>query len=167
MSQTMSAFTVSHFSYAPLIKCKITRKRNMIFYSETTSVKRIYICISHWNFIVIRSETNEKMDLEGHYPKNTISHCIISNKTRITIHFFQGRISAMPEIRADLFLAISKTGMCLLTSSFFKLFTILGAWLETEGLRVRASPASLRCGPWARHIYPSLVLVQPRKTHPA
>ena len=22
------------------------------------------------------------------------------------------------------------------------------------------------CGPWARHIYPSLVLVQPRKTHP-
>ena len=32
--------------------------------------------------------------------------------------------------------------------------------------RVRASPASLRCGPWARHIYPSLVLVQPRKTCP-
>ena len=30
----------------------------------------------------------------------------------------------------------------------------------------RASPASLRCGPWARHIYPSLVLVQPRKTRP-
>ena len=23
--------TVSHFSYAPLIKCKITRKRNVIF----------------------------------------------------------------------------------------------------------------------------------------
>ena len=34
--------------------------------------------------------------------------------------------------------------------------------LETEGPRVRASPASLRCCPWARHIYPSLVLVQPR-----
>ena len=32
--------------------------------------------------------------------------------------------------------------------------------------QVRASPASLRCGPWARHIYPSLVLVQPRKTRP-
>ena len=30
----------------------------------------------------------------------------------------------------------------------------------------RASPASLRCGPLARHIYPSLVLVQPRKTRP-
>ena len=40
----------------------------------------------------------------------------------------------------------------------------LSAWLETEGLWVWASPASLRCGPWARHIYPSLVLVQPRKT---
>ena len=32
--------------------------------------------------------------------------------------------------------------------------------------RVRASPASLRCGPRARHIYPSLVLVQPRNTRP-
>ena len=37
------------------------------------------------------------------------------------------------------------------------------AWLETERPRVRASQASLSCGPWARHIYPSLVLVQPRK----
>ena len=36
----------------------------------------------------------------------------------------------------------------------------------TEGPRVRASPASLRCGPSARDIYPSLVLVQPRKTRP-
>ena len=59
------------------------------------------------------------MDLEGHYPQNTISQCIISNETQITLHFFQGRISAMPEIRADLFLAISKTGMCLLTYQFF------------------------------------------------
>ena len=31
-------------------------------------------------------------------------------------------------------------------------------------LRVRDSPASLRRGPLARHIYPSLVLAQPRKT---
>ena len=30
----------------------------------------------------------------------------------------------MPEIRADLFLAIPKTGMCLLTLSVFKRFTI-------------------------------------------
>ena len=42
----------------------------------------------------------------------------------------------------------------------------LSAWLETEGSRVRVSPASLPCGPWARHIYSSLVLVQPRKTRP-
>ena len=65
------------------------------------------------------------MDLEGHYPQNTISHCIISNETQITLHFFQGQISAMPEIRTDLFLAVSKTGICLLTLSFLKRFTIL------------------------------------------
>ena len=35
-----------------------------------------------------------------------------------------------------------------------------------EGPRVRASPASLRCGLWARHIYPSSILVQHRKTRP-
>ena len=80
------------------------------------------------------------MDFKVHYPQNTISHCIISNETQITLHFFQGRISAMPDIRVDsnetqitlhffqgrisampdirvdLFLAISKTGMRLLTS---------------------------------------------------
>ena len=33
-------------------------------------------------------------------------------------------------------------------------------------LRDQASLASLGCGPRARHIYPSLVLVQPRKTCP-
>ena len=65
------------------------------------------------------------MDLEGHYPQNTISHCIISNETQIILHFFQGRICAMPVIRADLFLAISKTGMSLLTLAVFKRFTIL------------------------------------------
>ena len=65
---------------------------------------------------MIRRESSEKIDLEGHYPQNTISHCIISNET---LHFFQGRISAMPEIRADLFLAIYKTGICLLTLSVF------------------------------------------------
>ena len=75
---------------------------------------------------MIRLETIEKMDLEEHYPQNTSSHCIISNETQITLHFFQGRIYAMPEIRAVLLLAIFKTGMCLLTSSFFKPFSILG-----------------------------------------
>ena len=85
---------------------------------------------------MIRSETNENLDLEGNYPQNTISHCIISNETQITLHFFLGQISAMPEIRADLFLAISKTGMCLLTSSFFKHFTILvPSWPRFEKSR--------------------------------
>ena len=35
-----------------------------------------------------------------------------------------------------------------------------------RGRGFRDSPASLRCGPWVGHFYPSLVLVQPRKTHP-
>ena len=82
---------------------------------------------------MIRSVTNEKMDLEGHYHLNTISHFIVSNETQITLHFFQGRISAMPVIRADLFMAISKTGMCLLTSSFFKRFTsLVPSWPRFE-----------------------------------
>ena len=34
------------------------------------------------------------------------------------------------------------------------------------GKKMTVTPASLRCGPWVRHMYPSLVLVQPRKTHP-
>ena len=49
------------------------------------------------------------------FRKDFRSHCT----------FFQGRNSAMPVIRADLFLAISKTGMCLLNISVFKRFTIL------------------------------------------
>ena len=64
-----------------------------------------------------------------HYPQNTISHCIITNETQITLHFFQGRITAMPEIRADLFLVISKTGMCLLTSSILFMFYYFGSQL--------------------------------------
>ena len=39
----------------------------------------------------------------------------------------------MPEIRADLFLVISKTGMCLLTSSFFN---VLPYWFPAgKGLK--------------------------------
>ena len=49
-------------------------------------------------------------------------HCLLTffilNETQITLHFFQDRISAMLEIKTNLFLAISKTGMCLLTSYF-------------------------------------------------
>ena len=54
---------------------------------------------------------NAKIDHEGHYPQNTISHCIISNETQITMHFFQDQISAMPEMTAAFFSAISKSGM--------------------------------------------------------
>ena len=64
------------------------------------------------------------MDLEGHYPQNTISHCIISNETQITLHFFQGRISAIPEITADSILAISKIGVCLLTYQFLNVLLL-------------------------------------------
>ena len=76
------------------------------------------------------------MDLEGHYPQNTISHCFISNETQITLPFFQGRISAMPEIRADLFLAMSMTGMCLLhvTLSVF-LNVLLLCFPADQGLK--------------------------------
>ena len=70
------------------------------------------------------------MDPEGHCPQITILHCIISNETQITLHFFQGRISAMPEIRAILFLAISKTGMCLLTLSVF--LNVLLIWFPAD-----------------------------------
>ena len=39
----------------------------------------------------------------------------------------------MPLIRADLFLTISKTGMCLLTLSFFKRFTsLVPSWPRFE-----------------------------------
>ena len=38
--------------------------------------------------------------------------------------------------------------------------------IPDRGPWVRASPASLLCGPSARHIYPNLVLVHPRKAHP-
>ena len=89
---------------------------------------------------MIRSEINAKMDPEGHYPQNFISHCNISNETQITMHFFQGQISAMPEIRAGLFLAISKTGMCLFTLSYFKRFTVFwfpaGQGFKKVGFRI-------------------------------
>ena len=83
---------------------------------------------------MIKSESNEKMDLEGHYSQNTISHCIISNETRSKFHFLQCRISAMSDIRTGLFLAISKTGMCLLT--FFYFLNVLLLWFSAgQGLK--------------------------------
>ena len=44
--------------------------------------------------------------------------------------------------------------------------TMYHSWTSQTWERVRASPATLRCGPWARHIYPSLELVHPRETRP-
>ena len=41
---------------------KLLGKEMWYFYSESTNVTRIYIYISHWIFIVIRSETKEKME---------------------------------------------------------------------------------------------------------
>ena len=40
------------------------------------------------------------------------------------IALFQGRISVIPEVRGDLFLAISKTGMLLLTLSFLNVLLL-------------------------------------------
>ena len=70
------------------------------------------------------------MVLVGHYPQNTISHFIIFNETQITLHFFQGRISATQEIRANLFFAISKTGMCVSTLLVF--FNVLLFWFPAD-----------------------------------
>ena len=97
---------VSHFSSAPLIKCNILGKEIGYFYSETTSVKRIYVCMIHRKLIVIGPETNEKIDPEGHSPQNTNSHCFISNYIQITLYYFQCRISGMPYFIAALFVAI-------------------------------------------------------------
>ena len=64
---------------------------------------------------MIGPETNGKMDLKGHYPPNTNSHCIILNCVQITLNYFQCRISAILLVRADLFFAIIKTETCMLT----------------------------------------------------
>ena len=50
------------------------------------------------------------------------------------MHFFQGRISAIPEIRANLFWAMSKTLKCLLTSSFI-LYVLLFWFPAGQGLK--------------------------------
>ena len=44
--------------------------------------------------------------------------------------------------------------------------SVVDCLTQDQGATGWASPASLPCGPWARHIDPSLVLIQPRKTHP-
>ena len=66
-----------------------------------------------------------KWILKGTTLKTPFHIALFRMKLRSHCTIFQGQISAMPEIRADLFLAISKTGMCLLTSSIFKRFASL------------------------------------------
>ena len=66
----------------------------MIFYSETTSAFMFAYQI-HRKFIVIGTETNEKINPEEHCPQNINSHCIITNSFQSTLHYFQCRISAM------------------------------------------------------------------------
>ena len=56
-----------------------------------------------------------KWILKGTTLKTPFHIALFRMKLRSHCTFFQGRISAMPEIRTELFLAISKTGMCLLT----------------------------------------------------
>ena len=70
-----------------------------------------------------------KCILKGTTLETPFHIAFISNEAQFTLHFFQGRISAMPEIRADLFLAISKIGMCLLTSLFFRTLYYFGSQL--------------------------------------
>ena len=60
-------------------------------------------------------------------------------KLRSHCTFFRVKFFAMPEIRGDLFLAISKTGMCLLTSSFLNVLLFwfpAGQGLKKDGFLV-------------------------------
>ena len=122
---TKSAHTVSHFSYAPLIKWKLLWNEISYFYSETTSVKLIYICISHWNFIVIKWETSGKMDLEGHYPQNTISHCIIRMKLRSHCTFFRVEFLQCQRLELIYYWQYLRLECVCQLYQFFKRFTIL------------------------------------------
>ena len=74
---------------------------------------------------MIRLETNNKMDPEGHYPSkhHFTLHYFEWNSDHIAL--FQGRISAMLEIGVDL---------CSLTSSFF--LNVLLVWFPAgQGLK--------------------------------
>ena len=82
--------TVSHFSSAPLIKCKISRYGNEIFI-----LRCFHVCIIHRKNIVIEFKTNDKMDPEEYYPQNSKSHSIVSYWILITLHYFQCRFSAL------------------------------------------------------------------------
>ena len=75
-----------------------------------------------------------KWILKGTALKTPFHIALFRMKLRSDCTFFQGRISAMPEIRTDLFLAIFKTGMCLLT--LYKKLNDLLVWFPAgQGLK--------------------------------
>ena len=49
--------------------------------------KVFFLYIIHRKFIVIRSETNEKMDPEEYYPPSINSHCIFAHPSRRRTRF--------------------------------------------------------------------------------
>ena len=85
-----------------------SRKKYDMFILRLPLVKCIYVCIIHRKNIVIELKTNEKMNPEEHYPQNSKPHSIISYSIKITLHYFQCRISALRFFRSDLSLAILK-----------------------------------------------------------
>ena len=75
-----------------------------------------------------------KWILKGTTPKTPFHIALFRIKLSSHCTFFKDRIFAMSEIRADRFLAISKTGMCVLTSSFF--VNVLLFWFPAgQGLK--------------------------------
>ena len=69
----------------------------------------------------------QKCILKGSTLKTLILHCIISNETQITLHPFQGRIFAMPEIRADFFLGNIKDWNVFVNFLIFQNFYYFGS----------------------------------------
>ena len=128
-----SGHRASHCSYAPLIKCKITLKRNRIFlfWDYQRKVHRYLHKSLKFHCDQIRNKWENGSWRAQPSKHHFTLHYFEWNSDHIAL--FQGRIPAMPKIRADFFLAISKTGMRLLTSSFFKRLTILvPSWLRFE-----------------------------------
>ena len=69
------------------------------------------------------------MDREGHYPQTPFT-LHYSNETQITLHFFQGQISAMPEIRADFFLDNNQDWTMFVTFIIF--LNVLLLWFPAD-----------------------------------
>ena len=107
----------------------------------------------------------------------TFSHGVLGFGTCVVLDWINSRSLCTTYFIVGLFLKRCGTQLdCSCTSQWMK-FTdrfkarercgsVVECSIETERPRVWAISSSLRCGPWARHIYPCLVLVQPRKTSP-